>query len=576
MALETAVVPRDTRLAHLERALAEKTDIVHELRQQRSMYLSQISDANQRLAEMETRAASLQSTIEEKDSLIQMLQQSFLDPDDYSSTFSQEDQLSSFQLHHSPVSAKKFTLNGATMHILSGTSASGTSGSGHGMMKSRASERGHYEQLSLHIPPPPLSSIHHRFSNGAHAHGGGGGGGGGRTPRHSEGSRGYPVELGSPVRGYVNCSLPTSPVKAMQYERSGSLSPIKRPNERGTHKYYTLELSDDMMDNSASGHYYRGQLPPVATGGGGGGGGVYGGSHSSPPTSHKLSVPSSNSAPNSPSVRKVSHKPRISQPNLHHIQVPPVHGGGGGHMTAGTSRLNGGGSGNGREPNLSHLTRLGSPPKYRNPKGAKSNTGVTRRNHIQPSIDEVKSKTPPPNYKLDSHHHHHHHHHHQGNNPPTMGGQSTSNKMATAVAIGSGSPNSVRGKGENGSPHLSTTHHGSGGGSTGGGYHGENRAGGDHHQKQRHHSVDDVLSGHQDVTLENGNLNLSVNSNSSSSLALFESLIGDSLPKTSSPLVGGVGKNGSSGGSGAGAGRRHNMNSHRHSKSSPTRELVHL
>ena len=103
MDLETAVVPRDTRLAHLERSLAEKTDIMHELRQQRSMYLSQISDANQRIAELETRMASLQSTIQEKDSLIQMLQQSFLDPDDYSSTcgsYSQDNQLLT-SLHHS-------------------------------------------------------------------------------------------------------------------------------------------------------------------------------------------------------------------------------------------------------------------------------------------------------------------------------------------------------------------------------------------------------------------------------------------------------------------------------------------
>ena len=521
MELETAVVPRDTRLAHLERSLTEKTDIVHELRQQRSMYLSQISDANQRLAEMETRVVSLQSTIQEKDSLIQMLQQSFLEPDDCSSCVSQDDQMStSSGLHHSPVSAKKFSLNGATLHVDNG-----------GGLGSRASERGHYEQLSLQIPPPPLSSsssYHHRFSNGAHAHAGHG-----RTPRHSEGSRGYPIDLCSPVKGYVNCSLPSSPVKAMQYERSGSLSPIKRPSDRGTHKYYTLEFSDDLSDGSP---YYSGQLQPP-------GGGVYGG-HGSPPTSHKLSVPSSNSAPNSPRVRKVPHKPRISQPNIHHIHVPVQGGGGGG---GGNAVSNGGRSNGSRESNLSTLTRLGSPPKYRSPKGIKSNTGDRRRNHIRPSVDvEVKSKTPPPNYKLDLHHQRH----------PQAKGQSPSKP---AVAIGSGGSSSslrgIGGKTENGSPLI--TH--------GGRNEGQKRS--SNQQKQRHHSVDDVLNG-PETGMENGNLNQSMNSNSGSSLALFESLIGDSLPKTNSPLVhGGTG--------GRGGGRRH-INSHKHSKSSPTRELIHL
>ena len=524
MALETAVVPRDTRLAHLERSLAEKTDIVHELRQQRSMYLSQISDANQRLAEMESRMASLQSTIQEKDSLIHMMQQSFLDPDDCSNvslSFSQEDSMSS-TLHHSPVSAKKFSLNGATIPL---------SLMGSGGMSPRGSEiRSHYDQLSLQTPPPPLppmSSYHHRYANGAHAHGG-------RTSRHSEGSsryRGYQIELGSPVKGYSNICVPSSPVKGMQYERSGSLSPVKRPNDRGPHnKYYTLELSDDVMDGSP---YHRGQLQPA--------GGGYGGSHGSPVTSahHKLSAPSSNSAPNSPNVRKVHHhRPRTSQPNLHQIHAP-VHGAGGG----GSSRQSGS-----RDSNLSTLTRLGSPPKYRNPKGVKSNTGDMKRNQIQPPTDvEVKSKTPPPNYKL-------HHQHH----PQADVGQSA----RTVVGTGGGkenSPGAMRKSESGGSPlHRHRD-----------GLNGHKRL--PSHQKQRHHSVDDVLNG-QEISVENRNLNLSMNSNSSGSLALFESLIGDALPKTSSPLVGNV----SGSGSGRRHGRRHIINSHRHSKSSPTRELIHL
>ena len=522
-------MPRDTRLAHLERSLAEKTDILHELRQQRSMYLSQISDANQRLTEMETRVASLQSTIQEKDSLIQMLQQSFLDPDDYSSTcgsFSQDDQILT-SLHHSPVSAKKFNLNGAV----------GINGGQGG------NDNYPYDQLSLQIPPPPLPSYHNqqRFTNGAHAHTSG------RNPRYSETSspRGYPGELGSPIKGYSNYSVPTSPLKAVQYERSGSLSPVKRPNE--SRKYYNLELSsDDAMGDGAS--YpppYRGHAQlPVANASGGLGNGSYNGNSiavSSPTTHHhhKLSVPTSNSAPNSPSVRKVVQKPRISQPNIHHIQhAPPAPGG------SAAARANGG-----REQNLSSLTRLGSPPKYRNSKVVKSNTGDMKRNHIRPPIDmSVKSKTPPPNYKLEINH-----------RQPAQVQSST--------------------KGVGGASVNGSHHHGNG-------HHGHLRPPTDH-QKQRHHSMDDFLENlhGEKTTAERAqdrgffnaattnspvvSLQLSTNSNNSSSLALFESLIGDSLPKTSSPLIG----------SDISARRRYNnMNSatHRHSQSSPTRELVHL
>lgn len=467
MVLEAAVVPRDTRLAHLERSLAEKTDIVHELRQQRSMYLSQISDANQKNTEMEARVASLLSTIHEKDSLIQVLQQSFLDPDDFS--LSQDNQLSS-SLHHSPVSAKKFSLNGA-----------------HGR-NSGGSERSPYDQLSLQIPPPPVSgSFHQRFANGAHAHAS-------RTMRHSEGSRGNPgtSDLGSPVKEYSDRSLSPCPVKAVPSEKVSSLSLIQKANDRGTSQYYTMELPDDDMTDSGPYHHSQGGQPHM------GGSGAYGNSNHGYVTAHKLlSAPTSSSAPNSPSVRKVTRKPRISQPSLQHnmhLHVP-------------------GQSSNGREPNLSNLTRLGSPPKQRNPRMIKSNTGDMRTSHIRPLVDaEMKSKTPPPNYKLVSHRH-----------------------QARGQSRGGSSPGSVKRKCE------SASHHGS---------HGHKKS--DHH-KQRHHSVDDVLS--QDVESK------ATGSSANSSLLLFESLLGDSLPKTSSPLVS--------------SGTRYNS-THQHSKSSPTRELIHL
>ena len=525
------MVPRDTRLAHLERSLAEKTDILHELRQQRSMYLSQISDANQKLAEMETKVTSLRSTIQEKDSLVQMLQQSFLDPDDYSSTcgsFSQDDQILT-SLHHSPVSAKKFNLNGTV----------GIGG------RRGGNDTSPYNQLSLQIPPPPLPSYHQqRFTNGAHAHASG------RNPRYLESSspRGYPGELGSPIKGYSNYSVPTSPVKTVQYERSGSLSPVKRPNESwSTAKYYNLELSSDdaMADGASHPPPYRGHAQlPVASASGGLGNGYNGNPAAS--TSHhyhKLSVPTSNSAPNSPSVRKVIQKPRISQPNIHHIQhAPPMPGGGGGSATA-VARANGE-----REQNLSCLTWLGSPPKYRNPKVVKSNTGDMKRNHIRTPINmDVKSKTPPPNYKLEINH----------RQPAQTGGGQSSTKGVGGVSV-------------NGSHHH------------GNGYQGHLRPPTDH-QKQCYRSMDDFLGNrHREKTTErvqdrglfdaavtNSSLQLSTNSNNSSSLALFESLIGDSLPKTSSPLIG----------SSVSSRRCHNnMNSatHRHSQSSPTRELVHL
>ena len=527
------MVPRDTRLAHLERSLVEKMDIVHELRQQRSMYLSQISDANQRLTEMETRMTSLQSTIQEKDSLIQMLQQSFLDPDDYSSTcgsFNQDDQLmTSSSLHHSPVSAKKFSLNGGAV---------GISGRGGG------NDRSPYDQLSLQIPPPPLPSFHHqRFTNGAHAHTSGHGR---RNSRNSESSspRGYPGELGSPIKGYSNYSVPTSPVKAVgQYDRSGSLSPVKRANERSAPKYYNLELSDDVMTDGSS-YYYgnRGQLPSGGFGNGssGYGNGIHATSSSPTIHHHKLNVPTtttSNSAPNSPSVRKVVKKPRISQPNLHHIQhAPPAAAAAGGSAATRPNGLAG------REQNLSSLTRLGTPPKYRNPKVVKSNTGDMKRNHIRPPVDmDMKSKTPPPNYKLDFNHR-------QQAQPR---GQSSS-------------------KGVNGSHHHGNGRNG----------HGQFRS--SDQQKQRHHSVDNILYNQSGEATElkqesrsfetaaTANNSAAMMTDLSSSLALFESLIGDSLPKANSPLIGSCVSTSS---------RRHNnINNatHRHSQSSPTRELVHL
>ena len=55
---------------------------IAELKQQKSVYVSQLADSHQRITELETRIASLQSSLGEKESIIQTLQTSFLEPDD--------------------------------------------------------------------------------------------------------------------------------------------------------------------------------------------------------------------------------------------------------------------------------------------------------------------------------------------------------------------------------------------------------------------------------------------------------------------------------------------------------------
>ncbi|KAL5475392.1 hypothetical protein EMCRGX_G025201 [Ephydatia muelleri] len=81
MALEAAIIPRDNRIAQLERELAQKGDLTEELKRQKSSYIAQIQEANKALSETEVRCASLQAALAEKDSVIRMLQQSFLEPD---------------------------------------------------------------------------------------------------------------------------------------------------------------------------------------------------------------------------------------------------------------------------------------------------------------------------------------------------------------------------------------------------------------------------------------------------------------------------------------------------------------
>lgn len=115
MVLEAAVIPRDSRMEQLERTLSEQTVTIQELYQQRGSYIAQLTDTSQKLAELETKVSSLKMTLNEKDVVIQALQHSFLDPDE----LSQDDYtlMGSPVLHHSPVAAKQFPMNGTQVDI---------------------------------------------------------------------------------------------------------------------------------------------------------------------------------------------------------------------------------------------------------------------------------------------------------------------------------------------------------------------------------------------------------------------------------------------------------------------------
>ena len=82
MAFEAAVIPRDVRIASLERSLAEKIDKLHDVQRQKTDYMGQLTEAKRRLSELETRLNSARSSLQEKDSVIQVMQSSLLEPDD--------------------------------------------------------------------------------------------------------------------------------------------------------------------------------------------------------------------------------------------------------------------------------------------------------------------------------------------------------------------------------------------------------------------------------------------------------------------------------------------------------------
>ena len=82
MAFDAAIIPKNARIASLERSLAEKIDVLHEIQQQKISYIGQLTDSKRQMGELNIRLTSAQSSLQEKDSVIQMMQKSFLEPED--------------------------------------------------------------------------------------------------------------------------------------------------------------------------------------------------------------------------------------------------------------------------------------------------------------------------------------------------------------------------------------------------------------------------------------------------------------------------------------------------------------
>lgn len=367
MTFEIAVIPKEARISALERSLAEKIDTLHELRHQKAAYMSQLTEANRRITELEIKLTSVQSSLQEKDSVITMMQKSFLDPED------------------DPFATTTHSSISSTAQLLPPPS------SGHPTHHHPPQSHPNHQ---MHLPPPypPTSSYnhplppppHHYFptadsSNGID---------GDTTPRDRTGSGSY-IEVVSfttpqplPNHWSANGPQPRSPgpnipirtlplggppAVAQPTYRSKSVSPVKALGGN----------INGMKPKGAPGNHltnYPQETPSRRNG--------YTPLHQSPPTNRYFpnsihqQRSNSNSAPNSPSVKSTPRKPRISHPNMRLLQVPTS------EYTAAV----------GYRPNH-------TPNNIRR----KCNTGpgAMRRNYKPlPSPRAVKSKTPPPDYRL--------------------------------------------------------------------------------------------------------------------------------------------------------------------------------
>ncbi len=283
MALEAAVIPRDSRMEQLERTVSEQAITIQELYQQRSSYISQLTDTNRSLAELETKVSSLRLTVNEKEAVIQALQNSFLDPEE----LSQDDYalMGSPVLHHSPVAAQKhsFSLIGAQVDVDGTVSLPGDIPSSYPFFP----------------PSPPMKK---------------------RGPPNGAYARGHVTDNFSPMRRYSDKGAPVGP---------RSLSPVKRATAVATTPpVYTMKDPPAYASGSpTTSHYYP---LPVSSSAPNSPNNRTGSRKSriSHPNMHFLQIPSSRSPPPS-SPRKSSLeniKPNTSpiDTRRNHPKPPPL------------------------------------------------------------------------------------------------------------------------------------------------------------------------------------------------------------------------------------------------------------
>ena len=490
MTFEATIIPKEARISALERSLAEKIDTSHELRSQKAAYVSKLTEANRKITELEIKLTSVQSSLQEKDSVIQMMQKSFLEPED--EPFSA--QLPPLTAHppppHSPLSSSHHPYHHHTdpppplphhpppppkaYYLATETPVAGWDIGGEPVSRDRAASAGYIDMVPY--SPPAQSSRH--YSAGARA-----------SPQPPAPPRSSVV----PVRTVPLAQAPSATHQGKNYWKDYS-SPVRpatlervgvKPKSANISSHQSLPQDSGARRNGYVTHssHAHNHTPPV--------------NKYFPPS--KTTNYSSSSAPNSPNV-KIVHKPRISHPNLRLLQVPA---GSNEYSSSGTA---GGGGGYRQNHTLNSIRR-------------KSNTGPggLRRHNYKPlpSPRAVKSKTPPPDYRL--------------------------------VTVSSGGRNSSKHE----PPKMAS-------------------------KKQRHHSAEDMLSTDWEGRQQKDTPPSSQH-HPDSHQELFQSLIGDSnMAPSRHGNSSSSSSNGSSmqGAGGRPAGGRPSHGGHQHSKSSPTSNSI--
>lgn len=361
------MIPKEARIAALERSLAEKTDTLRELRHQKSTYLSQLTEANRRLAELEIKLTSALSSLQEKDTVIHMMQKSFLEPEDdpYAIMYIPPSSHYNPQPHgnHSPPPHPPPS-SGPPPPL---------SFNSHHPPQLHLYNQPHHS----HLPPPktcyPMQDKPNTLDREIAQNRGSRGSGSyvdiTPFPPPSLSSNHWPIGSATPPKS-PNIPMRNSPLASPSVHQASynglpvktlvnGMKPRGAPSNHSTN--YTQEVPS--RKNGYSIHH----TPPA--------------SRYTPNPIHYHGNNISSSAPNSPGVKSSPRKPRISHPNMRLLQVP---------TPADYS------SGVGFRQNHTHNNHL----------CWKSNTGPvgTRRGNYKafPSPREVKSKTPPPDYRLVS------------------------------------------------------------------------------------------------------------------------------------------------------------------------------